>query len=266
MDDIYAFRALPKPEPKPLPPPPVFLTGCVKDKTTLLPIPMATVFLTEDGTGEVLILKSNQEGCFKTPVKKGVSYTVKAMKTGYISDCFPFSFAATEPANDLSTPRPLLLDQLAVARVFKIEDIYYDFDKWNIRPDAEPPLNTLVNIMNENPITVELGSHTDCRGSDAYNEVLSQKRAESAVNYIISKGISSTRITAKGYGESQPVNKCVNGVPCSAAEHQANRRTECRVISTGTLTAGTSFDPDRFKEGEKVRVHLLPDGFFENCK
>ena len=73
-------------------------------------------------------------------------------------------------------------------------------------------------------------SHTDCRGSDSYNEILSQKRSDSAVNYIVNHGISKDRITAKGYGETQLVNQCDDGVQCTAAEHRKNRRTEIKVI------------------------------------
>ncbi|MNY48356.1 Photosystem I chlorophyll a apoprotein A2 [compost metagenome] len=85
--------------------------------------------------------------------------------------------------------------------------------------------------MNDNPtMVIELGSHTDSRGSDSYNLQLSQKRAESAVAYIVSKGIDQKRITAKGYGETKPVNHCVNGTKCSDAEFQLNRRTEFAII------------------------------------
>ncbi|WP_410479493.1 OmpA family protein [Pedobacter agri] len=85
---------------------------------------------------------------------------------------------------------------------------------------AAVELNELVKIMTDNPtIWIELGSHTDSRGKDSYNLTLSQKRAESAVQYIISKGIDKNRITAKGYGETQLVNKCANGINCSDEEH-----------------------------------------------
>jgi len=118
-----------------------------------------------------------------------------------------------------------------VNKPYRLENIFYDFDKWNIRDDAKPPLDQLVALMKEYPVTIELGSHTDCRGSESYNLVLSQKRAESAVQYIISKGIDPGRITAKGYGKSQPATKCncTSGVECTEAEHQFNRRTEFRI-------------------------------------
>ncbi len=84
--------------------------------------------------------------------------------------------------------------------------------------------------MKENPtIWIELGSHTDSRGNDQYNQSLSQRRANAAVQYIIGKGIDKSRITAKGYGESRLVNGCSNGVSCSVADHQLNRRTEFTI-------------------------------------
>ncbi|MFM7726727.1 MAG: OmpA family protein, partial [Flavobacteriales bacterium] len=122
-------------------------------------------------------------------------------------------------------------EEIIVNKPIVLENIYYDLDKSDIRPDAKPGLDKLVQIMNENPdIRIELGSHTDSRADDRYNDRLSQRRAESAVNYIVEHGISRDRITAKGYGESQLVNGCKNGVKCTEIEHQANRRTEFKVV------------------------------------
>ena len=125
---------------------------------------------------------------------------------------------------------------------FKIENIRYDLNKWEIRPDAAKELDNLVQILRDNPaIVVELGSHTDCRASDPYNLNLSQKRAEAAVEYIIKKGkIPQNRITAKGYGETKLLNKCDDGVACSELEHAINRRTEIRI--TGYLIDGIPVD------------------------
>jgi outer membrane protein OmpA-like peptidoglycan-associated protein len=124
----------------------------------------------------------------------------------------------------------LYMDEIVINKPIRLENIYYDFDKWNIRPDAATELDKLVRVMKDNPrIKIELGSHTDCRGSDKYNDRLSQRRAESAVSYIISKGISADRITAHGYGESVLLNKCDDGVECTEQEHQWNRRTEFKV-------------------------------------
>jgi outer membrane protein OmpA-like peptidoglycan-associated protein/tetratricopeptide (TPR) repeat protein len=266
-DDIYCFKSIPLAVPAPpiATTPPDMVSGCVKDKTTKEPIPGAMVFLLNNESGKVLVIKANSNGCFKTPVKKGTHYLVKAMENGYIADCFPFTFDTSLTKNDLSIPRDLLLDKLSVNRKFKLENIYYDFDKWNIRKDAEPSLNNLVMIMKENAITVELGSHTDSRGSDDYNNRLSQHRAESAVQYIVSAGIAPSRITAHGYGKTQLVNRCSTGVPCSAAEHQANRRTEFKVLSSYEDKTNDTFNPEKFREGETIDIRFLPDEFFSGC-
>ena len=121
--------------------------------------------------------------------------------------------------------------------------------------------------MKENSITVELASHTDSRGSAAYNDKLAQRRAESAVKYIVSKGIENDRVIAKSYGEQKLINQCSNGVKCTAAEHQANRRTEFTV--TGYIAPAVlpeQFDPDQFKDGDMIDLKSLPEGFFGSCK
>ena len=119
-----------------------------------------------------------------------------------------------------------------------LNNIYYDFDKWNIRTDAEPDLNFLMLFLNTNPeAKIELSSHTDARGDDAYNKSLSQKRAQSAVDWLISHGIDKKRMKAVGYGETQPVNNCTNNVACTEEEHQRNRRTEFKVLNAGQVTS-----------------------------
>ncbi len=121
--------------------------------------------------------------------------------------------------------------------------IYYDFDQSYIRDDATPELNKLLGLLNENPnIVVEIGSHTDSRGSNKYNDRLSQRRSEAVVRWIKEQGIPANRVTAQGYGETMNVNNCVNNVPCSEQEHQLNRRTEFRIIG---LTDGTRYSTPR---------------------
>ena len=123
------------------------------------------------------------------------------------------------------------LDSVQIGRKFVIPNIYYDFDKSFIRPEAAKVLDKLAVFLKDNPaIKVELGAHTDTRGSDAYNLALSDRRAASAVRYLVEKcGISQANITSKGYGETQLVNTCGNGVNCSEEAHQLNRRTELKV-------------------------------------
>ncbi len=116
-------------------------------------------------------------------------------------------------------------------KTFVLENIYYDFDKWDILPESEIELQKLIKIMTDNPnLKVELGSHTDSRGSDSYNKILSQKRSDSAVAYMLKNGIKQSRIEAKGYGKTQLVNGCSNGVTCSDDEHRKNRRTGFKII------------------------------------
>lgn len=119
--------------------------------------------------------------------------------------------------------------------IIKIDNIYYDLAKWNIRPDAAKELDKLVVIMQKYPkMEIELGSHTDCRASYKYNMDLSEKRAKSAVEYLVKKGVEASRMVYKGYGESKLINHCecegTRVVPCTEEEHQQNRRTEFKVL------------------------------------
>ena len=123
------------------------------------------------------------------------------------------------------------IEKVEIKQVFVMENIFYDFDKWKILPESEIELNKLVKILNDNPTwKVELGSHTDARGTDSYNMILSKKRSDSAVKYIVEHGIAKDRIIAKGYGETQLVNHCTNGVECPDEVHRKNRRTEFKIL------------------------------------
>lgn len=116
--------------------------------------------------------------------------------------------------------------------VFKIDNIYYDYNKSDIRTDAAAELDKLVALMTKYPrMKIELGSHTDARGNDASNQKLSDRRAKSVVSYLVSKGIDASRLKAKGYGEKVILNKCKNDVDCTDAEHEENRRTEFKILT-----------------------------------
>lgn len=270
-DDIYAFKYV-EPEPEIVKPgdvkiPGAFLTGVVKDKTTGNPLENATVFAFNPNNGKVLVLKTGPDGVYKGEVDRPGDYVVKAMKPTFTPDCTPFAIHKVEPGKTYEAPRPLLLDKLELNRAFKIDNIYYDLDKYFIRDDAKPELDKLVTLMKQNPINVELGSHTDSRASFAYNEKLSQNRAEAAVDYIVSRGIDRSRITAKGYGENQLTNKCADGVACTEEEHQQNRRTEFKITSyTSPDQQLGQFNPDLFNDGEELDIRLMPPNFFDPCK
>jgi outer membrane protein OmpA-like peptidoglycan-associated protein len=119
--------------------------------------------------------------------------------------------------------------------VIKLENIYYDLDKSYIRPDAEVELAKLLSLMNRFPVMeIELSSHTDCRATIKYNDQLSARRAQSCVNWLISKGVSGARMIAAGYGERKLTNDCAcEGAVksnCTETMHQANRRTEFKIL------------------------------------
>ncbi len=136
------------------------------------------------------------------------------------------------PGDTLTLQTQIVLDKIFREVFINIDNIYYDYDDWHIRPDAAIVLDSLFRILQENPtIRVELGSHTDSRGSKEYNKDLSQKRADAVVEYLTEKGIDSGRLVAKGYGESVPVNKCTDGVECTEEEYQKNRRTTFKILS-----------------------------------
>jgi outer membrane protein OmpA-like peptidoglycan-associated protein len=165
---------------------------------------------------------------FKKELEKDKTYTVKTELEGYMNDSKTISTVG-KPFGVIRDT--LWVEKVVVGQKFVMENIYYDFDKWDILAASEVELDKLVKVMNDNPSwKVELGSHTDSRGSDSYNEKLSQKRSESAVGYIVANGIAQGRILAKGYGETQLVNKCDDGVNCSEADHRKNRRTEFKIL------------------------------------
>jgi len=115
-----------------------------------------------------------------------------------------------------------------VGEVFKV---YFGFDKWDLNANSKTELDRLAKDMQENPsVNLEMKSHTDSRGPASYNMKLSEKRGKSVLDYLTAKGISASRINAQAFGETQPVNKCKDGVKCTEAEYQLNRRTETLVI------------------------------------
>ncbi len=161
-------------------------------------------------------------------VTPGETYELFAAADGFYSKRDTFQVSGDYKGQGEHVVR---LKKVVVGESIRLDHIYYDVNSADLRAESEVELDKVVGFMTDNPhLKIELGSHTDSRGSDAYNLRLSQKRAESATQYLINQGIDKTRITPKGYGESKPVNRCVNGVNCSAEEHQENRRTEIKIL------------------------------------
>ena len=123
------------------------------------------------------------------------------------------------------------VEEIVLHKATKIENIYYNLNKATIRSEAAQELDKLVQLLKDNPsVVIELSSHTDARGSDKFNLELSDRRAKAAAAYIVSKGVSTSRIIGKGYGEYKLMNECADGVDCTEEQHQQNRRTEIAVI------------------------------------
>jgi peptidoglycan-associated lipoprotein len=230
-------RAIIKPEP-----PKVvnyFLAGQVSTNATpTVSLDSATVKLLDAATDSLIAEGVAKEGgIFGTfPLEEGKDYTILVERMGYLTKREPFSMAGrgippvfrTKLTMDTTFKVGIKLDRLATNLTFVLENIYYDLDKFNIRPDAALELDKLVQILKDNPtVKIELSSHTDARDTDAYNNKLSQNRARSAVDYIISKGIVADRLTAKGYGETRLIIKDAK----TEEEHQRNRRTEFTILS-----------------------------------
>ncbi|TAD96502.1 MAG: hypothetical protein EAZ97_13965 [Bacteroidetes bacterium] len=204
--------------------------GLVVDKETKEPIQNATVFIFNKKTQQLDERVTDAQGKYRICLDSISEYVVKGVKRGYLPDCNQI-ISGKIIAGIVSPETPLELEKIKINTKFAIENLYFDFDKYNIRPDAAKVLDELVVFLKQHTyIKVELGSHTDSRGSFKYNETLSSNRAISSVKYIIDNGIDPKRITAKGYGEYQLTNKCADNVFCSEPDHQLNRRTEVKVI------------------------------------
>lgn len=218
-DDIYEFTKKA----------PTFrLFGTARKKGTQIPVEGVTVALSDD-SGKEITMVSGKDGKFQVKLESEKQYFLSCTKMGCFSATDKISTRGKKYSEDFYAD--FEVEEIIIDKPIVLENIYYDFDKWNIREDAARELDRLAKILKDNPdIYIEMGSHTDSRGKDMYNIVLSQKRAKAAVDFLISRGIDGKRLSYKGYGETQPRNKCTNGVQCTEQEHQLNRRTEFKVV------------------------------------
>jgi len=205
------------------------ITAIVIDKATGERLPGANVSFEDMSTGEFIKRVADKNGRFAIRLGDVRTYTLTVTNEGYLN--FTDIVSTTERSYDGDTIIPLRLQKIRINAPIVLENIHYDFDKWFIRSDAIPDLMDLFSVLRDNPdIQIELSSHTDSRGSDPYNMVLSRKRAASAKAFLVERGIRPDRIVPKGYGESKLVNECDDGVECDEDKHFANRRTEFRIL------------------------------------
>ena len=241
-DDIFTFN---------LPPLKFNLLGVVKDEKTDQPIAEASV-KSVSSDGLTVDIKADKNGAFRMIMKASTDYVLIGSKEGYLNGKERETTKGLDKSKDFRTTIYLA----SIAKPIELPNIFYDFAKADLRPESMVALDGLVETLNDNPnITIELGAHTDSRGSDADNISLSQRRAQSVVDYLIQKGIATDRLTAKGYGESAPKTvdaKLVQQYPflkdgailtedyilklpdsdLQEIAHQVNRRTEFRVLRT----------------------------------
>ena len=225
-DDIYKFG-----ETKPIWCDQI-LFGVVTDEDTKAVLPNTKLILFDEKFNQLKETTSDAEGKYEfTEVVCGTKYFVRASLEDYTTKEVPVIIGKETGKTELnielktSTCKVKIGDDLADC--FKINIIYFDLDKWNIRPDAAVDLAKLLDVLTQNPsMKINIRSHTDSRASFSYNDKLSKRRAKSTKDWLIKNGITSNRLTSEGLGENELVNNCADGVKCTEAEHQLNRRSE----------------------------------------
>ncbi|MFO7922479.1 MAG: OmpA family protein [Bacteroidales bacterium] len=242
IDNIYSFYL-----------PPLFFNvdGTVRDIDTDNVLPGSTVKMV-GSDGNILEVSTGDEGQFRFMLRPNVDYIFLASKEGYLTDKTGITTRGLERSKDFS----ITIDIQSFAKPIELPNIFYDFARWDLRPESLIALDRLVETLNDNPhVTIELASHTDSRGGAAFNTELSQKRAQSVVDYLIENGISADRLVAAGYGKSRPrvidehmaevypflpdgtrlTEEFIETLPTEEQRetaHQINRRTEFEVLTT----------------------------------
>lgn len=199
----------------------------VVEKATGKVIPEAITTVTDYNLGWDTTMMTNTLGIVTLTVDRNKVFWAHGAKKGFIDADISFN---SSNENDKVIDIELALPLIKKGEKFKLENIFYDLNKSTLRPESKSSLDKLADFIVKNNLKIELSAHTDCRGSDSYNQKLSQARAQSCVDYLIEKGVKKANIKAKGYGETRLVNKCDDGVDCSEEEHQENRRTEVQIL------------------------------------
>lgn len=218
-DDVYAFNRIP----------PLTLKGQIFDAVTNKPVENAKIVLGRKNGEEIAYFNTGADGAYEHLIPRDKEFVLKGSKEAYQDVSKDFSSFGLEKERELVVDLDIKLIPIIIP---DLDTIYFDLDKSNIRPDAALVLDEVVRIMNEHPsMIIRMESHTDSRANDEYNIKLSERRAKSSYEYIISKGINPDRITEyKGMGETVLKNRCSNDVKCSEDEHQLNRRTEFYIL------------------------------------
>lgn len=233
LDDIYSFV-----ETKDLPLDiKVELEVQITDADTKEVMSDATITLSDANFNEIEKVQSDKDGKYNfTKVEPGKKYYIKGEKEGYDTQESSVTMPTVSGKQSVKIAPARKVKEVKVgtdlAKILEINIIYFDLDKFKIRNDASVDLAKVVSVMKQNPtMKVDVRSHTDSRQTAEYNQKLSDNRAKATIDWMVKHGIERSRLTGKGYGESQLVNNCADGVNCSEEEHQQNRRSEFVIIS-----------------------------------
>ncbi len=229
-DDIYKFTETKKLGCDQL------LSGIVTDRISKAILPNTKLTISRSDFTPISTVISDNKGKYNFTVKCGASYYVKAEKPDYTTEETSILIPEDSGETNLNISLDRSIQTVSVgddlAITLRLNPIYFDLDKSDIRPDAELELQRVLAVLNQNiNITIDIRSHTDSRQTKQYNQALSDARAKSTQNYLINNGITASRLTYKGYGETKLVNKCSDGVDCTEDEHQLNRRSEFIISS-----------------------------------
>ena len=229
-DDIYKFKEIREIEFKHI------LSGIITDAESKDVLVAAKVTLYDANYLIVKEIKTDSYGMYSFEVNCGKNYYVRAEKDTYQTNEGKVIIPTTSGESNLSVALSKNIKTVGIgsdlAKALDIPMIYFDLDKSNIRKDAAFQLEKVLIVMIDNPaMKIDIRSHTDSRQTEKYNNALSDRRSKSTMTWLISNGITTDRLTAKGYGESQLVNKCSDGIKCSEKEHQENRRSEFIIVS-----------------------------------
>lgn len=228
-----------------------------------------TVFEMDRGrTGKSAMQVNEQIHDFQFPLEQDKAYKVLVEKEGYMPGEFEFNTVGLVDNSSIKrtvrlarkAPDKENVEIVTINEPIRLNNIYYDFDDDKILPNAEQDLAFLLELMKKYPeMVIELSSHTDAQGNDAYNDALSLRRAQSAKKWLVSRGIASGRIEAVGYGEQFILNQCVNGIDCPDEEHRVNRRTEFKIIAGPTTIEVKKSDiGDQTKTTGSARPAAVP--------
>jgi peptidoglycan-associated lipoprotein len=206
------------------------LSGQVYDDSTRRALSGAEVKLIFVEDKSYIEAITDNRGMYTFKLREGVDYKIEVTRKEYFGDDTSLTTKGFEVSKDFVINIPL---KAVPIEEVTLNDILYDFNSDKLTPKSKENLKVLIDMMKKSEnLIIAINSHTDSRGSDEYNLDLSQRRAQSVVNYLIENGIDSARLQAKGFGETQLLNRCKNGVNCSEEEHQINRRTTFKVVST----------------------------------